>query len=59
MAENERRLAEAQMEKEEIQCRIKENQEYEKERERQHKAKNIKYQDDLIQQMKYNRRSVD
>ena len=58
MAENERRLAEAQIEKDEIQRRIKENHEYEKELERQHKEKNVKYQDDLIQQMRYNRRSV-
>ena len=58
VAENERRLTEAQIEKEEIQRRIKENQEFERDQERLHREKNFKYQDDLIQQMRYNQRLV-
>ena len=58
MAENEKRLAEAQREKEDIQRRIKENQEYEREQDRILKEKHMKYQDDLIQQIRYNQRFV-
>ena len=58
VAENEKRLAEAQQEKENIQRRIQENQEYEREQERKHKEKHMKYQDDLIQQIRYNQRLV-
>ena len=56
--ENERKMAEAAAEREEITRRIEENAQYEKDQQRALKQKHLLYQDDLIQQMGYNNRYV-
>ncbi len=56
--ENERKMAEAAAEREEITRRIEENAQYEKDQQRALKQKYLLYQDDLIQQMGYNNRYV-
>ncbi len=54
--ENERKMAEAAREREEITRRIEENAQYEKDQAAALKQKHLLYQDDLIQQMGYNNR---
>lgn len=48
-------MAEAQIEREEIQQKMRENQEYERNVEQQRRDKDMRHKDDLLQQIKYNR----
>ncbi len=58
VAENERRLAEAQQDREEIQRRIEKNIQVDREQERKVKERNLRHQADLLQQIGYNQRWI-